>query len=179
METKTCRFGTILDSATRSTSWRRFFEIHFCYGESLALFPFKLLILTIPAKIVDKLPSAAIVSAVFFRTCPWHHQKTEQQQNCRSEQDVDQVLYSAMDGRQCQNKDHGDTVQKPRGMCLCSLCTKIKSEPGAVQYCRICVDYLSKTKFPSRYIHKESKINISQFSYAFIVVTWTCIPHQL
>ena len=29
METKTYRFGNISDSATHSTSYRRFFEIHF------------------------------------------------------------------------------------------------------------------------------------------------------
>ena len=53
IETKTCRFGTISDSATRSISCRRFFEIHFRCGESLTLLPFKPLILTPPAKIVD------------------------------------------------------------------------------------------------------------------------------
>ena len=33
MEIKTCRFGPISDSATRSTSCRRFFEIHFRCGD--------------------------------------------------------------------------------------------------------------------------------------------------
>ena len=37
-------------------------------------------------------------------------------------EDIEQVLYSAMDGRLCQNKDHGDIVPKnPRDMYLCSL----------------------------------------------------------
>ena len=42
--------------------------------------------------------------------------------NCQSEQDVDQVLYFEMDGQQCENKQHGDTVpEKARDMFLCSL----------------------------------------------------------
>ena len=53
IETKTCRFGTISDSATCSTSCRRFFKIHFRCGESPTLLPFKPLILTPPAKISD------------------------------------------------------------------------------------------------------------------------------
>ena len=50
METKTCQFRTILDSATRSTSSRRFFTIYFRLGESPTLLPFKPLILTPPEK---------------------------------------------------------------------------------------------------------------------------------
>ena len=52
------------------------------------------------------------VGIFFKRTRPWHHHKTEQPKNCQSEQDVDQFLYSAMDGRKYQNKHHGDTVPK-------------------------------------------------------------------
>ena len=53
METKTCQFGTILDSSTRSTSCWSFLEINFRCGESPTLLTFKLLILTTPAKVVD------------------------------------------------------------------------------------------------------------------------------
>ena len=51
----------------------------------------------------------------FFSTRPRHHQRTEQQQKCQSEIDVDQVSYLAMEGRNVQNKHYGDTVpQSPR-----------------------------------------------------------------
>ena len=50
---KTCRFRTISDSATHSTSCQKFFEIHFHCGESPTLLPFKTLILTAPVKIVN------------------------------------------------------------------------------------------------------------------------------
>ena len=53
METKTRRFGTISDLYTPSTSCRRCFEIKFSCGDSPTLLPFKPLILTPPAKIVD------------------------------------------------------------------------------------------------------------------------------
>ena len=53
-----------------------------------------------------------------------------------------------MDSRQFQNKDHGDTMPKQMcDICLCSLQINIKSEPGAVQYFRLCVDYLRKINF--------------------------------
>ena len=43
------------------------------------------------------------------------------------EQDVNQVLYIAMEGNQFQNKQHGDTVPiKKRNMFLCSLQINIK-----------------------------------------------------
>ena len=51
------------------------------------------------------------VPAIFLSTRPWHCLKTKKEK-FQSEQYVDQVLYSAMDGRQCQNKQHGGTVPK-------------------------------------------------------------------
>ena len=45
----------------------------------------------------------------------------------QSEKDVDQVLYSAMDGRKCQNKQDGDTVpEKVHDMFSCYLQINIK-----------------------------------------------------
>ena len=78
-----------------------------------------------PCENCRQLPSAAI--SYFLRTRPWHQQKTEQQKNCLSEKDVDQVLYSTMDGRRSQNKQHSDTVPpKARDVFLCSLQMNIK-----------------------------------------------------
>ena len=34
--------------------------------------------------------------------------------NCHLEQDVNQFLYSTMDGQKCENKQHGDTVTEKR-----------------------------------------------------------------
>ena len=49
---------------------------------------------------------------------PWHHQQTSKK-NWQSEQDVDQILDSAMDSQQFDNKQHDDTVpEKARGMFL-------------------------------------------------------------
>ena len=74
-----------------------------------------------------QLPSTGILSEVFLPICPWHHQQTEKQKNCQLEQDFDQVLYSAMYGRQCENEQHGDTMQeKARDMFLCTLQINIK-----------------------------------------------------
>ena len=59
-------------------------------------------------------------SQEFVPTCPGGH-------GPRTEQDFDQVLYLTMDGRQLQNKHHGDTVaKKTREMFLCSLHINIK-----------------------------------------------------
>ena len=89
--------------------------------------PLKLVILTPPAKIVHNCLPLGFHRQSFLRTHPWHHQQTEKQKNCQSKQDVDQVLYSAMDGRQCENKQHGDTApEKARGMFLCYLKINIK-----------------------------------------------------
>ena len=50
----------------------------------------------------------------------------------QSEQNVDKVLYSTMDGPQSQNKQHGDTVpKKARDMFLCSLQINIKKSRQA------------------------------------------------
>ena len=71
----------------------------------------------------------------FFRTRPLHHQKTGQQKNCQSEQELDQVFNSAMDGRQFQNKDHGDIVPKKRATCAYVLFRSIlkkRSRRGSV-----------------------------------------------
>ena len=55
-----------------------------------------------------------------------------------------------MNGRQYQNKHHGDTIpQRARVMRFFSLQINIKTAPGAVHYCRLRVDYLIKTTFPS------------------------------
>ena len=70
METKTCRFGIISDSATRSTSCWRFFNICFRFGESLTLLPFKPLILTPPAKIVDNRLPLQFFRKFFFLRIP-------------------------------------------------------------------------------------------------------------
>ena len=59
-------------------------------------------------------------SQEFVPTCPGGH-------GPHVEQDVDQVLYSAMDGRQFHNRQHGDTVPKnARDVFLCFLQINIK-----------------------------------------------------
>ena len=50
---KTCQFLLVLDSAIRSTSCLWFFGIRFRCGESPTFLPFKPLIMTLPAKIVN------------------------------------------------------------------------------------------------------------------------------
>ena len=63
----------------------------------------------------------------FFVHVPGIIRKLNNNKNCLSEQDADQVLYSAMDGQKCQNKEHGDTVpEKACNMLLCSLQINIK-----------------------------------------------------
>ena len=84
-----------------------------------------------PYKNCQSFPSAEILSVVFLRTHPQHHQQTEQQQKRQSEQVVDQVLYSAMDGRQCQNKDHGDTVKKNAQHVFMFFSDQFKKAPQA------------------------------------------------
>ena len=86
----------------------------------------------------------------FFCVCvPDIIGKSNNNKKCQSEQDVNLVLYSEMDGQQFQNKEYGDTVPKKHVACAYVIFRSIlKSAPGAVQYCGIRVDYLSKTKFP-------------------------------
>ena len=62
-----------------------------------------------PRKNRRQLPSAGISSAVFFAYASLTSSENWEK-NCQSEQDVDQTLYSRMEGRQCENKQHGDTV---------------------------------------------------------------------
>ena len=130
-ETKTCRFRTILDSATHSTSCKKFFEIHFHCGESPTLLPLKTLILTAPANIVyNCLPLQFCWQFSFAYTS-----LTSSQKNLQLEQDVNQVLFSDMGDRQFHNKHHGDTMPKQtRDMFLFSLCinTKGRTTKGSV-----------------------------------------------
>ena len=100
------------------------FEINFCCRESPNSLPFKPLILTPLAKIADKWLLLQFCWQFVLRTRPWHHQQTEQK-DCQLEQDVDQILYLAMDGGQCQNKDHGDTAPKKRATCVYVLLRSI------------------------------------------------------
>ena len=51
------------------------------------------LILTPPEKIVDNCLPLRFRQQFFLRTRPWHHQQTEQQKICHSEQDVNKVFY--------------------------------------------------------------------------------------
>ena len=75
-----------------------------------------------PCKNCRQLPSAGISSAVFFAYTSLTSSENWKTKNCQSEQDVDQVLNSAMDGQQGENKQHGDTVPEKTGdMSLCFL----------------------------------------------------------
>ena len=127
METKTCQFRTISDSATRSTSWRQFFKIHFGCRESLTLLPFKPLILTPPAKIVDNCLLLRFLQQ-FFAYTSLTSSENWKTKNFQSEQYVNQFLYSKIGGQKYQKKDHGDTVsKKPRDIFLCLLQINIKN----------------------------------------------------
>ena len=129
MERKTRRFGTISDSAKRSKSCRRFFEIHFRCRESSTLFPYKTLILTPPAKIVNNSLPLKFCWQFFCIRVPDIISKLNQK-ICQSEQDVDQVLYFSINSQQCQNKYHGFTA--PKKLCKVFLCSlHIKSKKRA------------------------------------------------
>ena len=74
-----------------------------------------------------QLPSADISLAVFFAYTSLTSSENWKTKNCQSIQDFNQVLYSAIDVRQCYNNHHGDIVpEKARGTFLCSLRIKIK-----------------------------------------------------
>ena len=74
-----------------------------------------------PAKIVNNCLPLGFHRQLFLPTRPWHHQQTEEQNKCQLEQDVNQVLYSTIDSRQCENKQHSDTMtEKARGVFLFS-----------------------------------------------------------
>ena len=127
METKTCRFRTILDPATHSTSCQKFFEIHFHCGESPTLLPFKPLILTAPVKIVNNCLPLQLCWQFSFAYTSLTSSENRITKNLQLEQYVNQVLFSDMGGRQCHNKHHGDTMPKQtRNMFLFSLCINIK-----------------------------------------------------
>ena len=83
-----------------------------------------------------------------------------------------------MDGRQCQNKHHGDTVPKKCATCFYVIFGSIlKSEPGAVQFCRLRVDYLNQTKFlPScsdfyPYGYKTALTDV-QYCLLMVLIQW-------
>ena len=135
-----CRFGTISDLSTHSTSRQRFSDLHFCCREAPTLLSFKTLIMTPPAKGFDNslLLYGSLTSSAKLTT-----------KNGQSEQNVDQVLYLSMEGQQCHNKHHSDTVPKKCVIFFYALFRSIsKSSPGAVNYCRLCAKYLSQRKFP-------------------------------
>ena len=72
-----------------------------------------------------QLPSAGISSAVFLAYPSLTSSETWKK--IQSEQVVNQVLYSAMYGRQYQNKQHGETMpEKACDIFLCSLQINIK-----------------------------------------------------
>ena len=138
MEMKTCQFGNILDSATRSTSCRWFFEIRIDCVELPTLLPFKPIILTPPENIVDNSLLLGCHRQFFCVRAP-DIIINMKNKNCQSEQDVDQFLYSSMDGQQYQNKLHADTMpkQKPQHVFMFSSYPYLKSASGAVQYCML------------------------------------------
>ena len=81
-----------------------------------------------PCKNCRQFPSARISSAVFFAFASLTSSANRETKNCQSEKDVDQVLFYAMDGRQCENKQHGDTVpEKACDVFVCSLQINIKA----------------------------------------------------
>ena len=80
--------------------------------------PFKPLILTPPAKIIDNCLPLGFHRQFFCVRVPDIISKLKNKKNCQSEQDVDQVLYYVMDGRHCENDQHGHTVPKNRATCF-------------------------------------------------------------
>ena len=79
------------------------------------------LILTPPTKTVNNCIHLDFI-AVFFAYTFLTSSENWKTKNCQSEKEVNQVLYSEMDGWQCHNKQHGNTMPEKAGeMFLCSL----------------------------------------------------------
>ena len=87
-----------------------FFRDSFFSGRIINPLPFKTLILTPPSKTVDNFLPLRFCW-IFFVHVPGIISKPKNK-NGQSEKDVDQVLYSEMNGQQYQNKHHGETVPK-------------------------------------------------------------------
>ena len=110
-----------------------------------------------PRKNRRQLPSAGISSAVFFAYASLTS-SANWKKNCQSEQDVDQILYSGMEGRKCENKQHGDTVpeKKAHDIFLCSLQINIeKVHPDAFQYCGYTYVLLKLDLFSTTYSYGD------------------------
>ena len=176
MEAKTCRFGTILDSATRSTSCRQFFEIHFRCGESPTLLPFEPLILTPRGKIVDDCLPLRFCRQFFFVHVPDIIGKMNSKKTA-SQNKISIKFYI----RQW-------TVENVRTNIMVTPCQKTtrhvfmfsseqlkKSAPGAVQYCRLHVDYLSKMKSPPSCMIKESDRTLKRIRWKTVEYDSRCL----
>ena len=84
-----------------------------------------------PYKNCWQLPSAAIVSEFFLRTHPRHHQKNEQVKTASRNKMFIKFIFLSMDGWQCQNKDHANTVPKNLwDMFSCYIWINIKKRAG-------------------------------------------------
>ena len=89
----------------------------------------------------QQLPSAAISLAGFLRMRPWHHQQTEQQQNCQSEQDLMKFYIRKWLVDNVRTKTMVKPCQKNlRHVFMFSLYQYKKSAPGMVQHCRLRMD---------------------------------------
>ena len=86
--------------------------------------PIKPLILMPSPKIVDNCLPLGFHWQFFCLRVPDITRKLKK--NHQSEQDVNQVLYSAMDGWKCVNTHHGDAVLENARHVLCSLHINIK-----------------------------------------------------
>ena len=148
-ETKTCRFGTIPDSATRSTSCRRFFDIHFCCRESPTLFPFKPLILTLHAKIVNNCLPLGFNWHFFCVRVPDITGNPKKKKTVSRNRISIKFYIRKWAVKNSRTNTMVTLCQKNRATCVYVIFRSIqKSAPVAVQYCRLRVDYMSQTKLP-------------------------------
>ena len=116
METNTFLFSTIPDSATRSTSCRRFSRFIFVAENCRPSRP--------PSRSywhpLWKFPTFAFrwdFFGTFFAYAFLTSLEIWKTKNCKLEQDADKCLYSEMYGEQCHNKHHVEIVPKNRATC--------------------------------------------------------------
>ena len=135
METKTCRFSTILDSATHFTSCRRFFKVHFHCRKSPTLLPFKPLIMVSPTKLLTIAFCCGFVGSFLNVHVPDIIRKLNNNKNCQSKQNVYQFYIFKWTVGNFRTKTMVTQCQKKRATCVYVLFIsifKIRAREGSV-----------------------------------------------
>ena len=139
METNTCRFRTILNSAKSSTSFRRFLGFIFVADNCQPSFPSSRLYCC-PLQKLSTITFLWDFVGSFFCTHSWHHRQPKKKTVSRNKIWINFYFWQWTVDNAKTNTMVIPCQNKAQHVFMFSSDQYIKSAPGAVQYCRLRVD---------------------------------------